>query len=93
MQYYLSTNFIVYFVGFGVYGSGAVCKMIKQELRIATHSWLAQSTGYTGTAAYNRPDLYDLKQLPIFPNPTYNESDKRIVDIVLSGNNPDFGQW
>ena len=77
----------------GVYGSGAVCKMIKQEQRIATHSWLAQSTGYTGTAAYNRPDLCDLKQLPIFPNPTYNESDKRIVDIVLSGNNPDFGQW
>ena len=90
MQYYLSTNFIVYFVGFGVYGSGAVCKMIKQELRIATHSWLAQSTGYTGTAAYNRPDLYDLKQLPIFPNPTYNG---RKVDIVLSGNNPNFGQW
>ena len=87
MQYYLSTNFIVYFVGFGVYGSGAVCKMIKQELRIATHSWLAQSTGYTGTAAYNRPDLYDLKQGMNYPN--YNNN----FDDVLSGNNPDFGQW
>ena len=71
----------------GVYGSGAVCQKIKQEQRIATHSWLAQSTGYTGTAAYNRPDLYDLKQGMNYPN--YNNN----FDDVLSGNNPDFGQW
>ena len=71
----------------GVYGSGAVCKKIKQELQIATHSWLAKSTGYAGTSEYNSPDKYDIKQ------GAYCNYNGYRFDENVSGNNPDFGQW
>jgi hypothetical protein len=37
----------------GVYGSGACCSWIKDHLRIAKYSWLAESTGWHGSHTYS----------------------------------------
>lgn len=36
----------------GVYGSGAVCKYIRNNFSTVNHSWLAKSTGWSGYNAY-----------------------------------------
>ncbi len=72
----------------GVYGSGLVCRTIKQKLGLAEYSWLAMSTDYRGTAAYDDPRLYDIKQFYDFPE--YNGKE---FDRDESGYNTDFGQW
>lgn len=43
----------------GVYGSGLVCRKIKNE-GVASHSWLAQSTGWRESRIYKD---YNIKQL------------------------------
>lgn len=72
----------------GVYGSGLVCRTIKQKLGLAEYSWLAMSTGYWGSEAYDDPRLYDIKQFN--EHPTYNGVK---FDRDISGYNTDFGQW
>lgn len=71
----------------GVYGSGLVCRTIKQELGLADYSWLAMSTAYNGTAAYDDPRLYDIKQ-------TVGVSINNVnYDRDVTGRKSDFGQW
>ncbi len=83
---YLNAQPVKYKIG--VYGTGLVCRTIKQEYGLADYSWLAASTGTTGSAAYNDPTLYDIKQ---FTNqPSFNGT---IFDRDVSGYNVDFGQW
>jgi hypothetical protein len=50
-----SQDHIVYQVG--VYGSGRVCAHIKDMLALAKYSWLAESHGWAGHAAYTKPDI------------------------------------
>lgn len=71
----------------GVYGSGLVCQTIKQDLQLADYSWLAQSTAYYGTAAYNSPSKYDIRQ------GCHVTIDGVLFDSNASGLEPDFGQW
>lgn len=71
----------------GVYGSGLVCQTIKQDLQQADYSWLAQSTAYYGTAAYNSPSKYDIRQ---GCHATVNGI---LFDSNASGHALDFGQW
>ncbi|MFZ4699998.1 MAG: DUF2272 domain-containing protein [Candidatus Methylumidiphilus sp.] len=41
----------------GVYGSGRVCSHIKEIKSLAKYSWLAESHGWAGHAAYPNPDI------------------------------------
>jgi hypothetical protein len=41
----------------GVYGSGRVCSHIKETKKLAKFSWLAESHGWAGHAAYPKPDI------------------------------------
>ena len=41
----------------GVYGSGDVCAFIKGQSGIAKYSWLSESTGFSGSAAYSAWDV------------------------------------
>lgn len=71
----------------GVYGSGLVCQKIKQDTHLADLSWLAQSSAYYGTAVYNDPKKYDIRQ-------GCNVKLGGIVfDSNASGINSNFGQW
>lgn len=70
----------------GVYGSGLVCKTIK-EAGYADYTWLAQSTAYYGTADYNDPEKYSIRQ---GCHVMFNDN---IFDSNASGFLPDFGQW
>ena len=45
----------------GVYGSGAVCALIKGE-RLAEYSWLSGSTAWEGTSGYT---AWNIKQAPL----------------------------
>jgi len=36
----------------GVYGSGACCRWLKSNVQLAKYSWLAESTGWNGSAGY-----------------------------------------
>lgn len=42
----------------GVYGAGALCAAMK-KLRLAAYAWLAESTGWNGSATYTG---YDIRQ-------------------------------
>jgi hypothetical protein len=53
----ISDNNPKYFIG--VYGSGHVCKWLKQQ-NLALYTWLAQSTGWRGSKTYKD---YNIKQL------------------------------
>lgn len=44
----------------GVYGSGAICKMIKSKY--ATFSFLSHSTEYDNYDSYDSKEKYDIKQ-------------------------------
>lgn len=46
----------------GVYGSGAVCQKIKQDLHIATFSYLSRSYGWRGYQDYKARKAYDVLQ-------------------------------
>lgn len=46
----------------GVYGSGRVCSRIKQELKLADFSWLAESSGWAGSRQYKKDNLWDVVQ-------------------------------
>lgn len=41
----------------GVYGSGLVCRLIKETRQLAAYAWLAESTGWAGHGNYAVPDL------------------------------------
>jgi hypothetical protein len=41
----------------GVYGSGRVCRWIKEQQHLATYSWLAESTGWAESDAYTNPNI------------------------------------
>lgn len=41
----------------GVYGSGRVCGWLKEQQGLAQYSWLAESHGWAGHAAYPSPDI------------------------------------
>ena len=43
----------------GVYGSGAVCRWLKNNLVFVKYTWLAESTGWQGSASY---EDWNLKQ-------------------------------
>lgn len=45
----------------GVYGSGAVCALIKGE-RLAEYTWLSGSTAWAGTSSYT---AWNIKQAPL----------------------------
>jgi len=47
----------------GVYGSGAVCRYIKDDCKLADYSWLTMSTGWRGHREYDRQKLWNLKQI------------------------------
>ena len=71
----------------GVYGSGSVCKAIKDTNGIADLTFLCGSTGYRGTSSYNGLTRFDVRQNA--PSTTlgginidYDETWKT-----------DFGQW
>ncbi len=95
----IKSNIIPYFKGIksvfemmnvayqiGVYGSGLVCSVIK-EMGLADYTWLAQSTGYLGTAAYNDPTKYNIRQ------GCRVKLDNILFDSNASGIAGDFGQW
>jgi|SRR5664280_626166 len=44
----------------GVYGSGSVCGAVKTNVPGVTFAWLAESTGWSGSASYNG---WDVKQV------------------------------
>lgn len=70
----------------GVYGSGLVCKTVK-DAGYASYTWLAQSTSYYGTADYNDPEKYSIRQgCHVVVNDI-------LFDSNASGIAPDFGQW
>ena len=71
----------------GVYGSGLVCKTLKDTNNIAELTFLCGSTGYQGRSSYNSLTRFDVRQ--IAPSTTlggisidYDETWKT-----------DFGQW
>ena len=70
----------------GVYGSGYVCNLVKQQYGYATYSFLAASSGWTGTASYDDPSKYNIKQGELI---TYNSLD--FDDDTAIGSN--YGQW
>jgi len=41
----------------GVYGSGRVCRWIKEQQHLATYSWLAESTGWAESDTYSDPNI------------------------------------
>lgn len=95
----IKSNIIPYFKGIksvfemmnvayqiGVYGSGLVCSVIK-EMGLADYTWLAQSTGYLGTAAYNDPTKYNIRQ------GCRVKLDNILFDSNASSIAKDFGQW
>ena len=47
----------------GVYGSGAVCRYIKDDAKLAEYSWLSMSTGWRGYRDYNGQNRGNLKQI------------------------------
>jgi hypothetical protein len=47
----------------GVYGSGAVCRYIKDDAKLAEYSWLSMSTGWRGYRDYNGQNRWNLKQI------------------------------
>ena len=70
----------------GVYGSGDVCKLIKQNKGYADYSFLAGGTGWPGYAEYDSPTMYNIKQ---GENISYAGSG--FDDDIAVG--PNFGQW
>ena len=70
----------------GVYGCGNVCRNIKDNFGDAAYSWLGQGTGMTGTAGYDDPDLYTIKQAE---NIKYKGFE--FDDCVTAKD--DYGQW
>jgi hypothetical protein len=47
----------------GVYGSGMICRTIKDEHRLAAHSWLAGSPGWTEFEEYKRSRSAEIVQI------------------------------
>lgn len=47
----------------GVYGSGAVCRYIKDDAKLAEYSWLSMSTGWRDYRDYNGQNRWNLKQI------------------------------
>lgn len=47
----------------GVYGSGLVCRYIKDDSKLAEYSWLSMSTGWRGYRDYNSQLRWNLKQI------------------------------
>lgn len=73
----------------GVYGSGLVCGLLKDELKIARYCWLSQSPGHPQSRDYEASGGWDVKQCR-----TVNDFAGSGVDVdpdVVSG--AEFGQW
>ena len=71
----------------GVYGSGKVCKAVKDTNNIAELSFLCGSLGYQGTSSYNSITRFDVRQNApqILYEGVYIDYDETWQS--------DFGQW
>lgn len=73
----------------GVYGSGLVCRLLKDELKIARYCWLSQSPGHPESRGYEAAGGWDVKQCR-----TINDYAGSGVDVdpdIVNG--AEFGQW
>jgi hypothetical protein len=78
----------------GVYGSGYVCRAIKDEAGLADYCWLSQSSRHSESASYAGAGRWTLKQC--LSTTAYNNlgGEKHEVDPnVVNPGVEDFGQW
>lgn len=73
----------------GVYGSGLVCRLIKDELKLARYCWLSQSPGHPESRGYEAAGGWDVKQCRTVTDFAGSGVD---VDPDVAGRD-DFGQW
>lgn len=73
----------------GVYGSGLVCRLLKDELKIARYCWLSQSPGHPQSRSYEVAGGWDVKQCHTVNNFAGSgvDVDPDVVDDA------EFGQW
>jgi Domain of unknown function (DUF1906) len=77
----------------GVYGSGAVCKLILEK-KLAQYCWIAQSKAWPGTPTFLRSGKWNLAQehTTFCPDWKYNTYEKVRFDLNRV-RTKDFGQW
>jgi hypothetical protein len=71
----------------GVYGSGKVCRLIKEANSLAEYSWLAESTGWTGYQNYRNvcDVLQAIRTGSICQLDNYEDCTGRVADFGAFG--------
>lgn len=78
----------------GVYGSGYVCRSIKDERRLASYCWISQSRGHSEFSTYAMKGDWAVKQC--LSNNAFNYLGGARHDVDPDVVNPtleDYGQW
>ena len=81
---FLNTGYYI-----GVYGSGRICSLIKQQLGIATYSFLSHSSGWSGYNSYDNILSYNIKQGEsyVYNNVTVDD------DTATTSELDNYGEW
>ena len=94
----IQNNIVPYFQGvaatigstyaIGIYGSGAVCRKIKDELHLADYAYLSMSSAFNGTESYRAEKNYSVKQ--IYNYLTFNGV---TFDDATAVKSSGYGEW
>jgi hypothetical protein len=73
----------------GVYGSGMVCRVLRDRCPDVKYAWLAESTGWTGSAGYND---WDVKQF-VNHGEVIGSGAGKLSDFERCRSDDDFGSF